>query len=324
MKRIHWIRIFYVVIFVLALAACGDDNEGEPPADQTPAVPTPDPTLDTDGDTVGMATIDMLQVAVLESFPVQVQATVSGNLSDACTSITAVDAQQSGQTFQIRIETGRDPEMVCAQALQPFSETIMLQTRGLPAATYTVVAGDLSQTFTLTTDNEAIDPAPDLAGATLMVDVVSAATPSAGNGVNEPVNGEFTRTYIYLIALEDAGQSGEMIGCNDSVVPVVVEIEPTIAPLTAALETLLSIKEQYYGQSGLYNALYQSDLSVEGVDIDNSQAIIHLTGNLQVGGACDSPRVQAQLEQTALQYETVDSVMITVNGEPLESLLSGQ
>jgi hypothetical protein len=127
-----------------------------------------------------------------------------------------------------------------------------------------------------------------------------------------------------LLALEDNGQSGEMIGCNDSVIPVVVDIEPTVAPLTAALNELLSLGEQYYGQSGLYNALYQSNLNVQGVDIDNREAIIHLTGNLQLGGACDNPRVLAQLEQTALQYATVDSVSITVNGQPLESLLSGQ
>jgi hypothetical protein len=87
---------------------------------------------------------------------------------------------------------------------------------------------------------------------------------------------------------------------------------------------LLGSDDQYYGQSGLYNVFYQSDLSVESIDIENGEAIIRLMGDLQLGGVCDSPRVQAQLEQTALQYETVGSVMITVNGETLESLLSGQ
>jgi hypothetical protein len=87
---------------------------------------------------------------------------------------------------------------------------------------------------------------------------------------------------------------------------------------------LLGIDDQYYGQSGLYNVFYQSDLSVDSIDIENGEAIIRLMGDLQLGGVCDSPRVQAQLEQTALQYETVGSVMITVNGETLESLLSGQ
>jgi hypothetical protein len=355
-----------------------------------------------------MAFIEGLEVVVMESFPVQVQAVVSGNLSDPCTSIASISAPQSGQTFPIQIATTRDPEMICAQVLEPFTETIMLETAALPTGTHTVTAGELSETFTLTTDNESVNPAPDVTGATLIVskpsavpgesvqltgtgypantaveigigppdseyDVIASAqtdangnlntlvevpayadsgewifvaavqntkviadpimitasstaapNPSVGEGVNEPVDGEFTRTYIYLIAVEDAGQSGTLIGCDDSVIPVVVEIEPTIAPLTAALETLLNIDDEYYGQSGLYNALYQSDLAVEGVDIENREAIIHLTGVLEVGGVCDNPRVQAQLEYTARQYETVDSATITVNGEPLEVLLSGQ
>jgi hypothetical protein len=156
------------------------------------------------------------------------------------------------------------------------------------------------------------------------VDQTNTPVPTSANDVNEAVNGEILRTYVYLIALEDNGQSGEKVGCNDSVIPVVVEIEPTTAPLSAALETLLSIDDQYYGRSGLYNVFYQSDLSVDSVDIHNGEAIVHLTGEMQVGGVCDSPRVKAQLEQTALQYQTVDSVTITLNGESLESLLSGQ
>jgi hypothetical protein len=37
----------------------------------------------------------------------------------------------------------------------------------------------------------------------------------------------FTRANIYLIAIGDNGLSGKKIGCNDSVVPVEIEIEPT-------------------------------------------------------------------------------------------------
>ncbi|MFN2252666.1 MAG: GerMN domain-containing protein [Candidatus Promineifilaceae bacterium] len=159
--------------------------------------------------------------------------------------------------------------------------------------------------------------------ATFLVAVLFFAL-AACTGADGAANSETSRTYIYLIALGDNGQSGEKIGCDDSVIPVEVEIEPTTAPITAALQTLLGSDDQYYGQSGLYNVFYQSDLSVESIDIENGEAIIRLMGDLQLGGVCDSPRVQAQLEQTALQYETVGSVMITVNGETLESLLSGQ
>lgn len=128
----------------------------------------------------------------------------------------------------------------------------------------------------------------------------------------------FERTQIYLVALGDQGRSGESFGCGDSVVPVTVTFEPTPAPLTAALEAMFSIETRTYGQSGLYNVFYQSDLTVDGIDIVDREAKIALSGSLQIGGVCDEPRVRAQIERTATQYYTIDSVSITLNGRPLE------
>ncbi len=135
--------------------------------------------------------------------------------------------------------------------------------------------------------------------------------------------GLFTRTNIYLIAVGDEGQAGDEIGCGDSVVPVEVEIEPTLAPLTAALGRLLAIEDREVADTGLYNALYQSDLTLERVRIVDGEAIIELSGALVLGGVCDEPRVEAQLAYTALQYRTVDRVSIFINGMPLEELLGG-
>jgi hypothetical protein len=144
-----------------------------------------------------------------------------------------------------------------------------------------------------------------------------------------PVEGAFPTSLptprmveIYLIALEDNGQSGIAVGCGDSAVPVQVQIEPTQGVLKAALEALLAIKVQYYGQSGLYNALYQSDLQVESVKITDENAEVHLTGSLILGGECDNPRVQAQLEQTILQFSTVSQASVYINGKTLADALS--
>lgn len=135
---------------------------------------------------------------------------------------------------------------------------------------------------------------------------------------------QISEVQIYLVALEDAGQSGQEIGCGDSIIPVNLEIEPTAAPLTAALEQLLAIDERLYGQSGLYNALYQSDLSIEEVAVRDGTATISLIGDLALGGTCDNPRVEAQLKQTALQFSTVDEVDVFISGQPLDDILSGQ
>lgn len=127
---------------------------------------------------------------------------------------------------------------------------------------------------------------------------------------------------IFLIAMEDNGQSGVQVGCGDSAIAVQVETPPTQAVLTAALTALLSVKDQYYGQSGLYNALYQSDLQVDSVNISNGTATVYLTGTLILGGECDNPRVQAQLEQTVLQFPSVNQADIFINGKPLKDALS--
>lgn len=127
---------------------------------------------------------------------------------------------------------------------------------------------------------------------------------------------------IVLIELEDNGQSGTPVGCGDSAIPINVSIPRTQAVLRAALEKLFTAKQQFYGESGYYNALYQSDLQVAGVTIEQGKATIRLTGTIMLGGTCDAPRVQAQIEQTALQFSTVSDVDVFINDVPLEDYLS--
>jgi hypothetical protein len=130
------------------------------------------------------------------------------------------------------------------------------------------------------------------------------------------------RINIFLVAIGDNGDSGKMIGCGDSLVPVEIQIEPTLGVLRAAIDELLKLEgERLYGQSGLYNALYLSDLKLDDVAIKSSQAHIALSGELVYGGECDIPRIEQQLTALALQFSTVDSVAVTVNGESLEKLL---
>ena len=127
---------------------------------------------------------------------------------------------------------------------------------------------------------------------------------------------------IFLIAVGDNGKSGALIGCGDSAVPVQVDITPTAGVLKAALVALLSVKNQNYGQSGLYDALYQSTLQVESVSIASGKASVYLSGTLKMGGECDNSRIQAQLEKTVLQFPTVTEAAIFINGKPLAEALS--
>lgn len=131
-----------------------------------------------------------------------------------------------------------------------------------------------------------------------------------------------SKVKIFLIGIDDNGASGKKIGANDSAIPVLVDIEPTKAPLKAALTKLLSLNEQMYGQSGFYHSLNQSDLEVKSVIIDDGEAVIELTGILKLGGVLDNPRVKAQIEETALQFDSVNKVSVFIDGEKLDEVLS--
>lgn len=128
---------------------------------------------------------------------------------------------------------------------------------------------------------------------------------------------------IYLVALEDNGKTGKKIGCDDSVIAVKQNITPTSTPLKASYEKLFSLKEQNFGQSGLYNSLYQSNLKLDQATLDSTgSATIKISGTMSLGGVCDNPRFKAQLEETAWQFPTVKFVSIFINNKPLDEALS--
>lgn len=155
--------------------------------------------------------------------------------------------------------------------------------------------------------------------------VPPAATPlpaATATPLLAPASPGLDRVNIYLVAMGDNGASGKYIGCGDSLVPVEVPIEPTLGVLRAAINELLKLLgTQTYGQSGLYNALYLSDLRLQDVAVIDGVARIAFTGQLIYGGECDIPRIEEQLYALALQFATVNSVVITVNGVALEELL---
>jgi hypothetical protein len=136
-----------------------------------------------------------------------------------------------------------------------------------------------------------------------------AALPGGAAAATETVN-------LYFVALEDNGVSGTKIGCGDSLVPVRTEISSgtTETKIRAELGKLFAIHDQHYGQSGLCNALYRTNLAVESVSIDRGTATVRLTGSLTLGGVCDDPRAEAQIKQTVKQFGGITDVMVLLNG----------
>jgi len=102
--------------------------------------------------TTGLASVDEIDILILESFPVQINVIARGNLPDPCTEISEVLQEREGDTFFITIKTYRSPGL-CIQVLAPFEEIIPLEVYGLPAGTYTVDVNGVQGTFDLEVDN---------------------------------------------------------------------------------------------------------------------------------------------------------------------------
>ena len=97
--------------------------------------------------------LNSMEINLMESFPVQVSVTLAGDLPDGCTTIQSIESSLEDQVFTIIFRTHRPAGQMCTEALVPFEETVSLEVYGLPAGEYTVVAGDLMDTFTLDVDN---------------------------------------------------------------------------------------------------------------------------------------------------------------------------
>lgn len=102
---------------------------------------------------IGEARVTSVEVSLLESFPVQARALVTGELGDGCTTLDDIETSRIGNEFRIRITTARPAEAFCTQILVQFEETVELDVLGLDAGEYRVVANGVATTFRLDADN---------------------------------------------------------------------------------------------------------------------------------------------------------------------------
>src|SRR5829696_3985305 len=123
---------FLVIVVLLAILATAC----------APIMATPSPILTEVPTAVSVATVRTIDILLLESFPLQVNAMIRGDLPDAgCTKIASVNQVREGNTFRLTLVTTTDPLAMCAQVLTPFEQVVSLDVLDLPAGTYTVEAG---------------------------------------------------------------------------------------------------------------------------------------------------------------------------------------
>lgn len=131
---------------------------------------------------------------------------------------------------------------------------------------------------------------------------------------------------IKVALLDTTGEGAGPKRACDSVNMVTRVVPRSDAPLNAALVELFAMPEG--AQPGTnYNFLARTrdTLKFESVTITDGTANIYLTGSLSgLAGICDDPRAEIQLEETALQFPTVQSVQLYLNGEKTNLTPVGQ
>jgi hypothetical protein len=95
------------------------------------------------------------------------------------------------------------------------------------------------------------------------------------------------------------------------------EVPYSQAPLTAALRELFSKKDIWMpGELAPGNFIAsQTELFFDKVSTENGVAKIYLLGKTgPLNGVCDDPRLRIQLEETSLQFDTIQKVEFYLNG----------
>ncbi len=99
------------------------------------------------------ASIEHIKITLLESFPIQVNVIVNGNLTDDCMIIDQITETRNGDKIIIKITTTKKINKVCSKIIRPFEEVIPLDVSGLLAGIYTVKVNTTTTTFELGVDN---------------------------------------------------------------------------------------------------------------------------------------------------------------------------
>ncbi|HEX5716197.1 MAG TPA: hypothetical protein VF179_08565 [Thermoanaerobaculia bacterium] len=102
--------------------------------------------------------VDKLEIAVAQSFPVQVRLLVEGYLAEACGLAEPV-VELRGDTFFVELHGSGAAGTDCEKR-QRFSRRIPLPVHGLKKGVYKVVAEGRETSFTLSQDNVLAAPPP--------------------------------------------------------------------------------------------------------------------------------------------------------------------
>lgn len=151
-------------------------------------------------------------------------------------------------------------------------------------------------------------------------------TPTINSNIEQEsstTSAQIIKAKVAVIALDDNGKNGTKIGCNDSVVFVEKSVHSGVEPLNSAIRALFQLETQIVldtnSDKEYYNVIPKMEnLKFDHATLENGLAKIYLTGSsVGLDGVCDTPRVPAQIEGTAKQVESVQSIEVYVNDKKI-------
>jgi hypothetical protein len=94
------------------------------------------------------ATVDSVEVALLESYPVQVVVTARGSLRSGFEEMAGVSQRFEDDTFFVAVLGSFPPGIACTPVAPPFTERVTLTTADLAPGTYKANVNGVVETFT--------------------------------------------------------------------------------------------------------------------------------------------------------------------------------
>ncbi len=140
-------RILIILAVLISMTACNIPS-AKPTDTPVPPTKTPIPIPPT-------ATNIPIYPPTIQSVTVQppadstspITVLVTGEVKDACTQVELAKTEIIGQTYNFTLESKRDPGMICAQAITPFTWSTTIEQTGLAAGVYTVMVNGSGGTF---------------------------------------------------------------------------------------------------------------------------------------------------------------------------------
>ena len=97
---------------------------------------------------IKLAPIHEVEVAMMESYPVQVSVYIQMGLSDGCTTFHDIEVTRDGNTVNLKVTVQRPKDAVCTAVYAFHEEYINLGSDFTSGTTYNLNVNDFKTTFT--------------------------------------------------------------------------------------------------------------------------------------------------------------------------------